>query len=505
MSIAEFRSLEVEPEVFFLGSSHMEVGCSPMSLYDEKQLVTYNMATSAQPIEGSLYFTEEIFKLGYSPKVIVLDVSTMFSVRSEANYRYITDSVPLDNNKLKLIDAYFKQLREESDSNAKDVLSFILPFFKYRYRWQELNFQDLKKRSDDDYFLQGLYIHPGVLPSYQTLDEVNGYATIVNQNFSKEYYSRMGEYNDTLAYQNKKPYYRTAALESKQKSILKIKKLCDRYGCKLLLVKIPVMSTPPEYDASWSIFRHNDVATFAEENGIPFFDMIFDVNSGIDWMHDTIDGGRHLNIRGAEKTTKVLGDYLLSHYDLDTGYNENYEKKLVMYNEYVDVAHLEIEYDLARYVGRLCNSDKDLMVFISVKDDMISNLSDNDKKSLQQLGVRTDFDTMEYNYSFIAMLSPGDSFYEGVSNKRQYYDTTIDDNCVNIISSGYLNGALSSIKINNVEYSMNAHGINFVIYDKESGLVIDKAYCDTWAPEHEVVHNVGFLLHEYHEFLLGRK
>ncbi len=52
---------------------------------------------------------------------------------------------------------------------------------------------------------------------------------------------------------------------------------------------------------------------------------------------------------------------------------------------------------------------------------------------------------------------------------------------------------------------MNQRGLNKVVYDKESGLVVDRATCDTYMESHEVIHNVGNLLFEYQEYLLGRK
>ena len=37
---------------------------------------------------------------------------------------------------------------------------------------------------------------------------------------------------------------------------------------------------------------------------------------GLDWTHDTADGGDHLNIYGAEKVSKYIGNYLNDNYDI---------------------------------------------------------------------------------------------------------------------------------------------------------------------------------------------
>ena len=51
---------------------------------------------------------------------------------------------------------------------------------------------------------------------------------------------------------------------------------------------------------------------------MPYVDFnMADQNPGIDWTTDTADGGTHLNWLGAQKVTEALGNYLLTHYDLE--------------------------------------------------------------------------------------------------------------------------------------------------------------------------------------------
>ena len=69
-------------EVLFLGTSHMMCGISPVEIYEKNGIVSYNLGTASQPIQGTYYLLKEAFKY-QSPKVIVLDVSNLFYPRTD--------------------------------------------------------------------------------------------------------------------------------------------------------------------------------------------------------------------------------------------------------------------------------------------------------------------------------------------------------------------------------------------------------------------------------------
>ena len=51
-----------------------------------------------------------------------------------------------------------------------------------------------------------------------------------------------------------------------------------------------------------------------------------------------------------------------------------------------------------------------------------------------------------------------------------------------IISSGYNTGAYSSIMIEGQEYSMNRSGLNIVVFDNDTQLVVDSVNFNTQYP-----------------------
>ena len=511
MSFSEFKNTNEDIEVFFLGTSHMEYGISPMQLYEEYGIVTYNMATSGQPIEGTYYLVNEIFNKGYNPSVIVLDASLLYIKSADsAQFRYLTDNASLNRNKIQLINNCLKAC-DVSNYND-DYGSFIFPLLRYHSRWSDINLDDFKRSNNERYFVQGFFVNPYASQSYVSKDDVDFISNLIAYNNSVVYL----EQNNKNVSSNEEVIqnadndgdesYITGVRNINEEYFRRINDICNANDTKLVIVKIPVRVTPGDYLSTWTLARHNRVQKLANEINAPFLDMEYNKSPIlIDWQHDTGDSGRHLNLLGAEKTTEYLGRYLVDNYDHMSKHNLTYDQKLVLYQKYIDVAHMELSYDLVDYLSKLRNSNKDLVIMISAKDDMISGLSNSDKEALHALGIRSNFDNMEYNYSFIAVISDGNLEYESVSNKYQMYETKIGYDSVSITSAGYLDGNTSSILINGKECSMNRRGINVVVFDKESGLVIDRANCDTWAPEHEVIHDVGYLLFEYQDYLLGRQ
>ena len=63
-SVSEFWKHNYDIDVFFIGNSHMEYSASPMLIYEDYGLISYNIATSAQTPFISKYFEPWIF-FGY--------------------------------------------------------------------------------------------------------------------------------------------------------------------------------------------------------------------------------------------------------------------------------------------------------------------------------------------------------------------------------------------------------------------------------------------------------
>ena len=74
----QFYDLERDSlEVVFLGKSSVKLAVSPVQIYEDSSIVTYNLASCSQPIELSYYLLHEVFK-NQSPKIVFLDISALF-------------------------------------------------------------------------------------------------------------------------------------------------------------------------------------------------------------------------------------------------------------------------------------------------------------------------------------------------------------------------------------------------------------------------------------------
>ena len=114
--------------------------------------------------------------------------------------------------------------------------------------------------------------------------------------------------------------------------------LCRENGAALILVSMP---SPVNY----SYARHNAVSDFAEEFSIPYIDMNLAADGiGIDWDTDSLDHGEHVNLSGAEKVTKYLGEYLSGAYDLtdhrDDSAFKAWEEE---YDRYADISESQMK------------------------------------------------------------------------------------------------------------------------------------------------------------------
>lgn len=91
----------------------------------------------------------------------------------------------------------------------------------------------------------------------------------------------------------------------------KIAELCKEHDAQLLLVSVP---SPLNYTAK----RLEAVRALARENDIDYLDLNSRQDElNIDWHTDTLDKGDHLNLLGAQKVSRFMGEYMANHYHLE--------------------------------------------------------------------------------------------------------------------------------------------------------------------------------------------
>lgn|SRR5574344_234050 len=259
-------------DVLFIGDSGIYSDVSPMAIYRDTGITSYDLASPAATNMAAYYAMLEAVKYQH-PKVIVMNVTKMFDGKETNAFTHqVADILPLNSNKINMI----------NDSNYSfsdsDKLGFIEPFFKYHDNWRKINF--LNKTNKGVYYLKG-YIFNSIKKS-----ATNG------NNYME----------DDGTVQNLTPSYVADY-------ILKTKEYCDENDIKLLLISVPDT-------VEWNYDKYVAASAWAKTNNLTYLDFNDYLGElGINYTNDTYDAGNHLNISGATKLSNYLGEYLQKNYD----------------------------------------------------------------------------------------------------------------------------------------------------------------------------------------------
>lgn len=286
-----FFSEKQDIDVFFMGTSHVLDGVTPMELWRDYGISAYNMATSSE----TLGMTEQILKLciqTHKPKVAVIDVYYIDKpddLEWTYSYRHLFfDAVPLSPAKFDAVRAILPK---------GEWLEFMMPFSLYHSRWEELLSGQSARLVDCEPFMMGSEMRVG--------------------------------HGDPI------PYTRThdvAADELPGEAALRrIIDTCRSNGIEPVLMALPAPVSEEEQ------MEMNRAQLLADELGVPFLNL-FDEATGIDFTTDCYDYLGHMNPDGATKLTAFLGAWLSERYELtdhrtDAAYAA-WNEKLEQYEAY---------------------------------------------------------------------------------------------------------------------------------------------------------------------------
>lgn len=264
-----FFEEEQDIDVLFLGTSHVLDGISPMELWRDHGVTSYNMGNSSEPLDA----TEWVLRLAmqtHKPRVAVIDVYYIDRRADEAwaySFRHLfLDAVPLSHMKVEAVQATLPR---------SEWLEFLMPFSLYHGRWEELLGGDTERNVDCEPYMMGseLRIDRAIVPPYE---------------------------RTTLAAQEEQPG---------EDALRRIAALCRENGVEPVFMAIPAPVSQEEQ------MRMNRVGALARELGVPFLNL-FDVEGLVDFDTDCYDYLGHMNPDGATKITAYLGQWLTERYDL---------------------------------------------------------------------------------------------------------------------------------------------------------------------------------------------
>lgn len=297
-TMSEFYNEEKDSiDVLILGSSEAYSSFSPMQIWDESGVTSYNLSSASQSIPNSYYLLKEGIRTQH-PKMVVLEIYTMYY---EMDYHSIPrlhqgmDCIPLNGNKFEMMRDYLSRTL-----SWRDQLEFVFPIIAYHTRAYDLESKDfnVKKR-----YLRGYLPRNGV--------EVCEIPELVRE--TKEIPELNMEYME------------------------KIVETCETEGIELILCKTPVGNYKAHHN---NAAIYNSVEEYAKEKDIAYIDFNkhieeIDINYATDF-YDKV----HVNTLGAQKVTTYLTEYMKNNYNvIDHRNDSQYES----WNEDSEKYQIEIQ------------------------------------------------------------------------------------------------------------------------------------------------------------------
>jgi len=273
--IPEMYREEVSPDIVFLGSSTVYSGVVPAALYAGYGETAYVCATPSQTSWNTYCILNE-FLDRYNPKLVVVDIGFFFvenDYAEEVSNRKAYDYMRPSKNKFSGLD--------DAMADSESKWSYIFPGLRYHERYKDLSIDDLKY----------LYYKPTVT--------YNGYIMDIRESEELPELLPMEMAADVRLNERNAEY------------LQKIISCCKEKDIQILLMKTP------SYQSKWGVNFEADITAVAMANDIHYvnFDLYSDAMD-IDWMHDSPDSGRHLNLYGAEKFSYYLGNIIWDYYDI---------------------------------------------------------------------------------------------------------------------------------------------------------------------------------------------
>lgn len=134
------------------------------------------------------------------------------------------------------------------------------------------------------------------------------------------------------------------------------------------------------------------------------------------------------------------------------------------------------------YLTALSNN-RQYDIFIGVKDEASRSLNQAIIDGMRNLGLAFDLQG-HYRYAYYAVLTQdADPIEEMSADVLSYSGTLADGTQYDLISQGGNAGKYNScsIKIDGTDYAINKIGLNFVVYDHDTGKVVDSVEFNTYA------------------------
>lgn len=282
-------------DVLFLGDSSLYKSISPMEIYKDTGIASYNYSVSSARIYLLYYILKDAYQY-QKPKVIMIDPLTLFYVTREDEpvRRKSFDYMKFSKVKYEMInDKFF-------DFDFKEKLSLYFPLFRYHSRWSETGPNSIKRTFGDyNSITKGYIMSTIIYPSYKGFDYMKPKNNkVVMTDYTREYLDKFVSF-------------------------------CKENDIEIVFLGVPDTRV-------WGYNQNEKLKELVKEYDVKYLDLNND-SYGIDFTTDTEDAGMHFNLNGALKITKEVTKYLKENYNFKDHRNdkeyESWNKDLVKYEK----------------------------------------------------------------------------------------------------------------------------------------------------------------------------
>lgn len=424
-------------DVLLFGTSHMVGTISPMDLWSEYGITSFNAGLNEQTIPSTYFEMREILKV-QRPKIIVLEIyyiiqKEMITSAGKERFHWFVDNVPFSSG----VSEAIQTVMEEEDKTE-----YYLNFYSFHNRWKSLAQNDFQP------WLSNTRWNRGGDVAFYMKHSVQNEPSIVSQ------------------YETKTPP------EIPLEYIYKIISLCRENGIQLIFVTQPFSAS----DNNQKMFNY--IGAVAEEENIPYINFFYFFNEiGFDFAEDMADG-EHVNYFGNQKLTSYLGEYLQTTYHLEDHRNDPkiadlWNKDYQTFSRELNNTMMKTAKNLDEYFTYLQNQDY-IIAWNAYSKTALS------ETSLPHYLKTMDLDPSEIKEEnwYCAVTRGGQPLYQKSFSKKPN-DTYMVEDALFSFGSG-ITGSRNAIGVHvgRKEYSVGKTGVNLVVYDPISRKVVDSVNID---------------------------
>ena len=294
------KGFYMEPEnsldMVTIGASETYTSIAPGILWKEYGFTSYNYSVAGCPVSVVKSQVKEVLSR-QKPKVLVIEVNGAvpengaYQTQDKRLRKYI-DNMPWSENKIETI----KEVVPEEEQEY-----YFFPFLKYHSNWKNLHIC-----AANLYFQAKMMLNGG--------SRLKGFQTVSKKAEIKKELVDITNDHSTTPLAKEAEYYLRDLLQY----------LKDEHIENVVFIRIPHRITEKGYG---DFQRSNRVGEIVKEYGFPYVNFEMEreaiaLNPEEDFYNDS-----HMNLYGQEKFTRYLGEYLVTHYDLQHSMHGEETKK----------------------------------------------------------------------------------------------------------------------------------------------------------------------------------